>query len=333
MERGRPPRKEPPHGDARQLRNRFETLFRPNMLRFKDPSTIYKWRLELDRFDTFLGRPALLADLTDETVGDAAEFVLAPKPDGMGLSIESTRGFLARIKKLWDFLAKKRLPGVVEFPTIENLRKQKRIPRAWKRHELTVLWEALRRQPGDIAGLKLSDWMCSFLTVMWKTSERPGAMLQVQWSDVDLRGGWLVIAGEKRKGGRQGRVYHLTEDCIEWLKRIREPRRDLVWPWPHAYTYLFPKWKEILRCAGLPYDRDRMFGCVRKSHASHLEAAGGDATQSLGHGERATTVEHYLDETIIGADGRVWPSDRLFRLDDRGEPRGPDDSDDPPRAA
>ena len=295
---------------ATNLRDEFENNFRPHKLRHKSPDTVYKYRLEIQRFEQFLGRRATTDDLNDIAVGDAAEWVLAK--EGLDLSVESTRGFQGRICKIWDFLARKRI--VETFPTIENLRRQKRIPQAWTRDELRILWQALRMQPGEISGVPTSDWMCSFLTVMWRTSERPGAMVRVEWTDVDLRNGWLRIAPEKRKGGRQGRVYRLTHDCIEWLERVRFPARQLVWPWPHRYTYLFPRWKEILKCAGLPYDRNRMFGCVRASHASHLEAAGGDATLSLGHASRDTTIGHYLDPTI--ASNGVAPGDRLFPLDD-----------------
>lgn len=299
-----------PH-DANTVRGQFESLYRPHKLRWMSPKTVYKYRLELDRFDEFLGRPAMLADLTDVVVGDAAEWMLAES--GKGLSVESTRGFLGRLCLVWDFLARKRVLGIIEFPTLENMRREKRIPKAWHREELRLLYQALRRQTGEIGGVPRSDWFCSLLTVMWRTSERPGAMLQVQWSDVDLAGGWLSIACEKRKGGRQGRVYRLTPDCIEWLERIRHPERDRVWAWPHSYEYLFPQYKQILRDAGLPFSRDRMFGCVRKSHASHLEAAGGDATSSLGHSSRETTKQYYLDPTISQTSD--WPADRLFPLE------------------
>lgn len=292
----------------------FENEFRPQRQRHKSKNTLYKYRLEIKRFELFLGRPATIFDLSDVKVGDAAEWVLSP--DGLNLSVESTRGFQCRICAIWELAARKKI--VAAFPTLENLRKQKRIPRAWKREDLSVLWQALRRQPGEIAGVPTSDWFCSWLTVMWRTSERPGALLKVEWRDVDLRDGWLTIAPEKRKGGRQGRAYRLTRDCVEWLNRISGPRQ-YVWPWPHSYCYLFPRWKEILKCAGLPYDRNCMFGSVRVSHATHLEAAGGDATASLGHSSRETTVAHYLDPRLLGRDES--PGDMLFPLDGSGPER------------
>ncbi len=289
----------------------FETLFRVHKLRFKSPKTIYKYRLELKRLDRFLGRPALLADLTDAVVGDAAEFILSKEKNGLGLSVESARGFIGRINRVWEFLARKRI--VHEFPTIENLRKVKRIPRAMTREQLKTLWEALQRQPGKIGDISTADWFSSFVAVMWRTSERPQAMLKIRRADVDLKRGWIIVPPENRKGGCQGRAYKIEQTEIEWLERIWYPERELVWPWPHQYEYLFPRYKEILRCAGLPCGRDWMFSAIRRSHATHLEAAGGDATLSLGHASRETTVGHYLDPTMTGKESG---GEKLFRLGD-----------------
>ena len=160
--------------DANSVRGQFESLFRPHKLRHKSPKTVYKYRLEIQRLELFLRRPAMLPDLNDVVVGDAAEWVLSK--DGLDLSVESTRGFQGRICRLWDFLARKRI--VSEFPTIENLRRQKRIPLAWRRDELAILWQALKRQPGEIGGLAVSYFFCSFLTVMWRTSERPESVFE-----------------------------------------------------------------------------------------------------------------------------------------------------------
>lgn len=293
------------------VRGYFEALYRPHKLRFKQPDTIYKWRLEMDRFDAFLKRPALIVDLNDVTVGDAAEWVMAKT--GLGLSVESTRGFLSRIRKLWDFLARKRI--VDEFPTIENLRKQKRVPRAWTQSQLCSLWAVLTRWPGHFGDIAASDWLCSLHAVLWATSERIGALLQLRWDNVDLPGGFITLQPDIRKGRQVGRTYRLNAQAIEWLSRIQTPARDLVWPWPYRYGYLWTKYRDVLRCAGLPQGRERMFHCMRKSHASHLEAAGGNATESLGHGDRATTIDSYLDPSIAKRD---WPADRLFDLGDDG---------------
>lgn len=304
------------------IRSYFESLYRPQKLRFKKPSTAYKYRLELDRLDRFLKRPGVLPDLTDVTIGDAAEFILAP--EGCGLSVESTRGFIGRISRLWDFLARKRI--VSEFPTLENLRKQKRTPRAWTREQLATLWDALQRQPGRIGDIPASDWFCSLHAVLWCSGERIGALLRVRWQDLALADGWLTIQPEDRKGGCKGRVYRLSVDALEWLGRLRQHSvpgdTSLVWPWPMSPGYLWRRYHEILNCAGLPSGRERMFHCVRKSHASHLEAAGGNATESLGHSGRQTTIESYLDPRITGSGDQ---SNRLFRLGS--------DPPEPPRAA
>lgn len=315
------------------VRAHFEATYRPEQLRFKSKNTLKKYRIELDRLDRFLvsaaavtiereAGPARLCDLTDAIIGDCAEWLLQSgrtdhggRSRHKGLSVESVRGFVGRMRKLWDFLARKRL--VEQFPTVPNLQKEKRIPRAWSRRELAILYQAVSRLRGDIGGIEAGEWWTSFLTVMWRTGERPEALLSVRWDWLDFNAmpgwAWLSIPAAARKGRRQPRAYRLTPDCVEWLERIRLPSRDMVWPWPHHYSTLFRRYKEILRRANLSVDRNSMFSRIRCSHASHLEAAGGDATESLGHQGRQTTRDHYLDETIVRRD---WPADKLFPLDD-----------------
>jgi integrase len=167
-----------------------------------------------------------------------------------------------------------------------------------------------------IGDVPAADWFCSLHAVLWCSGERIGALLKARWPDVDLSSGWLTIQPDDRKGGCVGRVYRLTPDAREWLARIKHPTRELVWPWPLSHGRLWGRYRELLNDAGLESGRDRMFHCVRKSHASHLEAAGGNATESLGHKSRQTTIDSYLDVTITGAGDQT---SKLFPLGDSGD--------------
>ena len=61
--------------------------------------------------------------------------------------------------------------------------------------------------------------------------------------------------------------------------------------------------------AGLPDTREYKFHAIRKSTASHYEAAGGNATELLGHSSRKVT-QGYLDPRIV----RTKPAvELLFR--------------------
>jgi hypothetical protein len=41
---------------------------------------------------------------------------------------------------------------------------------------------------------------------------------------------------------------------------------------------------------------------MRRSFASHLHAAGGDATKALHHSTRSVTINHYIDPRIAGTE-------------------------------
>jgi integrase len=71
---------------------------------------------------------------------------------------------------------------------------------------------------------------------------------------------------------------------------------------------LYKRFRRIRLLAGLP--GWATFHTLRRSHASHLVAAGGNARQSLGHSTDAVTIRSYLDETICRS--KKAPSDLLF---------------------
>lgn len=122
--------------------------------------------------------------------------------------------------------------------------------------------------------------------------------MQARWSDVDLAGGWLHVPAETRKDRKRDRQYRLSAEAVAALERIREPARELVYPWPLDPSSLYNHLRSILRAAGLTTDRRSKFHRLRRSHASYAEAAGLDATELLGHSSRAVT-RGYLDPRIV----------------------------------
>lgn len=57
---------------------------------------------------------------------------------------------------------------------------------------------------------------------------------------------------------------------------------------------------KLFRLAGLPSGRDCKPQRLRRSHATHLKAAGGDPTLALGHSSEEVTRRYYLDPVILG---------------------------------
>ena len=71
----------------------------------------------------------------------------------------------------------------------------------------------------------------------------------------------------------------------------------------HISTF-YNRLNRLLKAAHLPTDRRSKCHRVRRTHASYLTAAGGDATQSLGHSSPKTTAG-YLDPRICGTQRAV----------------------------
>jgi len=128
------------------------------------------------------------------------------------------------------------------------------------------------------------------------------------WDRVDMRKGWVRFVAEDRKGAREDNVLPIADYTIAALKSIRRSE-GLVFRWPYSATYIYNRLGKIMVRAGLPDSRLYKFHVFRKSVASHYEAAGGNATELLGHTSRKVT-RSYLDPRIVKPVSAV---DLLFR--------------------
>lgn len=254
-------------------------------------------------FSEAIGHAAAVSDLTDDNVAAMMVFLRARKLAAK--TINERRG---RINALWSWLAKR---GIVDkWPTIRRMTEPKRIPVAWSRDELRQLLAACRRLTGKVGDVPANLWWESLHQVAWSTGERITALMSCRWED--LSGEWLSIPAEARKGKTADAQYRLSASAVESLDKIRQPSRELIWPWPLHPLYLWVRYKQIRSRAGLPTDRRSAFHRIRRSVASHFEAAGGNATALLGHSSRATTINAYLDPRIVKQE---QAADRLFQLD------------------
>lgn len=93
-------------------------------------------------------------------------------------------------------------------------------------------------------------------------------------------------------------IRRLRRETVRWLRRLLEQHDQAeVFAGLHRTT-LYHHLNQILLAAGIPADRRHKFHCMRRSHASWLHRAGGDATASLGHSDPAITRKFYLDRRI-----------------------------------
>lgn len=267
----------------------FDRVYCPLRLLNRSQRTKVLFRYSIRLFERTLGRPAELSDLNDLEVARHLERLVEERRSPAGVNKERRQ-----LVALWNLAARKRL--VEDFPSVATVREPERLPEAWSLDELWRLRISCNMEPGTIAGIPAGRWWCALHLVLYSTGERVSAVLESRWRDIS--GASIVFPAESRKGKRKPLLATLSPEAVEALERIRLPERNLVFPWTMSKTYLYNRYRKILLRAELDDSRRSKFHRLRRSHATHLKAAGGDPTQSLGHSSAATTVR-YLDPRFL----------------------------------
>lgn len=288
-------------------RTKLTTLFRdyyqPLSLVGGRPATEHLYLTYFRHLERFLGRPPVIADLTDETIGRYRAWRKT-----QGRCVCTVNGEVKKLLSLWRYVC--RLGILKKWPTIKLESEPLRIPMAFLTDELARLFAACATMQGTIDGVPAGRWWFALLSTMWDSGERISAIMQLRWQDIDLRTGWLVVPAIVRKGHSKDLSCLLHPDTLDALSRIQTPKRKIIFAWPYTASYIFIRYSKVLDAAGLPSDRRSKFHRVRRSFASHAEAAGLNATELLDHSSRRVTVNCYLDPRIIT---RKHASGVLFR--------------------
>jgi integrase len=274
----------------KKLRDVCESLYFPRRITIRSENTRRQYFYAIDQFGEFLGRPATIADLDD----DQLTIWLSSLMD-RGLSIYTCREKVRRITALWNWCARRGL--VPKFPTLVLPAAEDPTPRAWTREELSRLFDAASHENQPIAGIPGWDYWPARMGWYWFTGERYGATRDLCWEWIDLDRAVATVPAKVRKGRRKTAVYQLPPVLVEMLRKIVEPRRELVFPWAKCEAMYWKDFGRILKRAGLP-DHRRKSHALRVSHATWLELSGEDASRSLLHGDSSTTQRHYIDKTF-----------------------------------
>jgi integrase len=287
----------------------YTEIYRPLRLLNRSPRTDQLFRYTIRLFSTTLDRPATLADLTDIQVARHLQLLLAAGRKPAGVNKERRQ-----LVALWNLAAKKRL--VDQFPVLPTVHEPEQLPKAWTTEEMWRLRMSCNMQPGEYLGIPARLWWLALHHVLFATGERIAAVMQLKWADIT--GDVVVFPAEYRKGSKRASVATLTTQAVAALEQIRKPKRQLVFPWPYQPSYLYHVYKAILLRAELETDSRSMFHRMRRSHATHLKAAGGDPTASLGHQSAATTAR-YIDRRLL-PNNAAKLLENLPAIDGHGDP-------------
>lgn len=282
----------------------FKEIYERNVLRSVSPRTRTLYAITFRKLEKYLGRLPTTADLNDSTINGFASWRRAE-----GVTPATVNRDLCNLLAFWRWCSRKKY--VETWPDVKLDNEPRRTPRALTRSELGHLLKAARDDERWVGGIPGSLYWPALFLVMWDTGERVGAVLELTWDRVDLTHGWVEYKAEHRKGGKADNALRIARDTKRALAKL--PRTGgLVFPFPYSDGYIYRRVGAIFEQAGLPNARQFKFHILRKSMASHLEAAGGNATEALGHSYRRVT-KAYLDPRITN---NKSPVDLLFRPED-----------------
>jgi integrase len=290
----------------------LETIYVPLRLRGRSRESVRLLRHAITQFSRWLGRPALLDDLDDLVVSQW----LTKRAEK--LSPNSVARERSGILALWNFAQAR---GLVRLrPAVAPELIPERVPRAFTTDELARLADAARQASGWIGPVPASIWFPALIAVGLETGERINAILQTPrhcWNRPTL-----TVPAAVRKGRRQERVYELSPEACNLVDQVVAHAGPTVFWWVASGNALRKRWKTITRRAGVGDGREVQFHALRRSTASHLAAAGFDATAFLGHSSDRITRRSYLDPRVVDASRpKAWQAmPRIFKPDEQEPP-------------
>lgn len=255
----------------------------------RSPNTKRAYRYAIDSFSGYLGRPATLSDLNDDTFATWLGWLL-----DRDKSVYTTREKLGRVLALWRFLAARR--DVDAWPTIERPEAPDVMPIALNPEQLRALFAACATMGGHIAGIPACRWWRSLLAFVWNTSERRGATLAIRCEWIDWHLGVVQIPAKARKGRRKTACYKLWPQTLSLMEAMRLPERELFWPWERCEATYWYQYGKLLKMAGIPNDRKHKTHCLRVSHNTWHKAMTDKHSPLLQHGSSETSEKSYEDK-------------------------------------
>lgn len=283
-----------------ELKHVLADYFRVNT-HIESEATRLRYHSSINNFGRWLGRPPHLCDLTTEFVG---HFIEARISSGT-VSLDTVRSDLARLKPLARWLFEE---GIIDKPLrLRSPRCLKRNPKALTRSQLRKLWQTADIWPGKVWGVPARIYWPAFLDLGWYTGQRIGAMMQLNRKNIEIREGWfgrvngasLLFTAQTVKGHKADQAKWIVRDGALSLMRLLEAT-DSSTPFnPKGMDntgYIYAKWQRLVDAAGVPWAKPHT---LRKSHATHLKIAGGDARISLNHTSDTTTNVHYIDASLV----------------------------------
>lgn len=305
------------------LKEFFKTTYRPLKLRGRSANTARLYDNLFTQFDRWLTTEGIA---TEGQVEHLDELILARYLEHRAstrspYTAEKERSQLLALARLaWD----RRVAGLERMPTCPPGVLPDRVPTAWTADEVQRLFAAAGNAHGLVGTIPAGEWFQATIMLAYETGERIGALMATP--SADYRRPTLMVQPTARKGGRRGRLYHLSPQLCDRLDKITARGHTHLLPWLQQPTHVYHRLKVILRAAGLDGKRVA-FHQIRRTAISQIAAAGGDPVAFAGHANPAVTKRWYLDPRMSERGPKpheiLPPLDLTQRDDDKKPPEKP----------
>lgn len=185
-----------------------------------------------------------------------------------GRSPQTVKHILALLQRIIRFGVKKGLcsapdPSKLHFemPQVDNQKTE-----SFTAEQLQKYLEAIDKEPDQNAA--------AFLRLALATGMRKGALMALQWSDIDFDSGFLMLRGDAAKKGRTEKI-PLSDAARMILANVQRTESPFVFPGRNGGQRKdFRKIAERVKAeAGLPADFRPLHG-LRHAYASFLASSG-----------------------------------------------------------
>jgi integrase len=271
------------------LREAFDAFYPKDEI---TPRTIDKMGNDLLRWERLTDNPPV-GKITDEMLEDFRKAALAKHSSG---SVNGTRAtFRAIFRRLGPAITGNPCGlGILDrIPYMKPSKVIRGLPRRVDQEDLSRWYIACEQMQAPAWGGPAPFYWQAWLVVAYFTGLRKSDVFAMRFADVDFEKGTLLFTA--RKTSKPMRL-PLHSCVMEHLKRIEEPRRELVFESSLKASGSFHKrWEWICRKAGIaesfcPHD-------IRRTAASEIERAKpGMAAVLLQHAVNDTTHISYLNQ-------------------------------------
>ena len=273
------------------LREFFKTTYRPLRLRGRSANTARLYECLFVQFSKWLAAEGIADEGRIEHLDELllARFLEHRAGKRSPYTAEKERSQLLALARLaWE----RRVPGLDRMPSCPASVLPDRVPTSWTADQMRSLFAAAGKARGHVGDIPAGQWFAAAVELAYETGERIGALMATAASD--YRRPTLMVQPTARKGGRRGRVYHLSPALCDRLDAIVAHGGEMLLPWPYASTHIYSRLRTILKAAGLSGKR-MAWHQIRRTAISQIAFAGGDPVAFAGHASPAMTKRWYLD--------------------------------------